>query len=181
MNLNTDILHRKKKRQKSSVDEAKYYRYISEKHLQPRRSSWGGMGLAQPSVCLNLSDAAFASKFSAVFQEHVDGFGGKSFKKKDKDLSMEWRKRLAEKQKHLKEGVPHEEPVARVKRQKQSQLAAPAPAPAPEAPIDPRLADLVPAVPVEKLASANEFELLALAVRSKKAQFARKPSTGKWK
>jgi len=53
--------------------------------------------LARPSVWLPLEDEAFQQKFEAVWEEHIEGFKKRKRSRTDKDLNMEWRKRLAEK------------------------------------------------------------------------------------
>jgi hypothetical protein len=49
--------------------------------IQPNRKSYGGMGLARPSVMLPLGSHEFAERFAELFDEHVDGFSGKAFAK----------------------------------------------------------------------------------------------------
>jgi hypothetical protein len=49
--------------------------------IQPSRKSYGGMGLARPSVMLPLGSHEFAERFAELFDEHVDGFSGKAFAK----------------------------------------------------------------------------------------------------
>jgi len=70
------------------------------------------MGLAKASVWLPLQDPLVERKFAAIFNEHIKGFGGKSFKKKKKEWKNEdvaaiplWRQRLAAKQKRDSEAV----------------------------------------------------------------------------
>lgn len=45
-------------------------------------------------------DPKFGEKFEVVFEEHINGWAGKSFKKQktESDLNMEWRLRLKDKQ-----------------------------------------------------------------------------------
>ena len=67
--------------------------------LQPVRAKYGGAGFAKPSVYVDISDEYFSEKFQELFDEHVDGFGGKSLTKMGKkNEEMLWKKRLKEKQ-----------------------------------------------------------------------------------
>lgn len=54
----------------------------------------------QESVWLDVLDPKFLDKFQEVFDEHITGWAGKSFKKQktEAELNMEWRVRLREKQ-----------------------------------------------------------------------------------
>eukprot|EP00470_Lotharella_oceanica_P002436 CAMPEP_0170167102 /NCGR_PEP_ID=MMETSP0040_2-20121228/602_1 /TAXON_ID=641309 /ORGANISM="Lotharella oceanica, Strain CCMP622" /LENGTH=110 /DNA_ID=CAMNT_0010405021 /DNA_START=39 /DNA_END=371 /DNA_ORIENTATION=- len=82
-----------------------YAKKFLKKTLQPHNGHYGGMGLAKPSVWITLKDPEISEKFRMVYNQHVDGFGGKSYnkvsKKKNKNKKGEvmlWRQRLAEKQ-----------------------------------------------------------------------------------
>ena len=67
--------------------------------LQPVRAKYGGAGFAKPSVYLDISDEYFSEKFQELFDEHVEGFGGKSLVKMGKkNEEMLWKQRLKEKQ-----------------------------------------------------------------------------------
>lgn len=67
--------------------------------LQPVRAKYGGAGFAKPSVYVDISDEYFSEKFQELFDEHVDGFGGKSLTKLGKkNEEMLWKQRLKEKQ-----------------------------------------------------------------------------------
>jgi len=67
--------------------------------LQPVRAKYGGAGFAKPSVYVDISDEYFSEKFQELFDEHVDGFGGKSLTKMGKkNEEMLWKQRLKEKQ-----------------------------------------------------------------------------------
>jgi hypothetical protein len=67
--------------------------------LQPVRAKYGGAGFAKPSVYVNISDEYFSEKFQELFDEHVEGFGGKSLVKMGKkNEEMLWKQRLKEKQ-----------------------------------------------------------------------------------
>ena len=63
--------------------------------LQPVRAKYGGAGFAKPSVYVDISDEYFSEKFQELFDEHVDGFGGKSLTKMGKkNEEMLWKQRL---------------------------------------------------------------------------------------
>ena len=67
--------------------------------LQPVRAKYGGAGFAKPSVYVDISDEYFSEKFQELFDEHEDGFGGKSLTKMGKkNEEMLWKQRLKEKQ-----------------------------------------------------------------------------------
>jgi hypothetical protein len=67
--------------------------------LQPVRAKYAGAGFAKPSVYVDISDEYFSEKFQELFDEHVDGFGGKSLTKMGKkNEEMLWKQRLKEKQ-----------------------------------------------------------------------------------
>ena len=67
--------------------------------LQPVRAKYGGAGFAKPSVYVDISDEYFSEKFQELFDEHVDGFGGKSLTKLGKkNEEMLWKQRLKDKQ-----------------------------------------------------------------------------------
>ena len=67
--------------------------------LQPVRAKYGGAGFTKPSVYVDISDEYFSEKFQELFDEHVDGFGGKSLTKMGKkNEEMLWKQRLKEKQ-----------------------------------------------------------------------------------
>eukprot|EP00467_Chlorarachnion_reptans_P007089 CAMPEP_0114520138 /NCGR_PEP_ID=MMETSP0109-20121206/19404_1 /TAXON_ID=29199 /ORGANISM="Chlorarachnion reptans, Strain CCCM449" /LENGTH=88 /DNA_ID=CAMNT_0001700979 /DNA_START=196 /DNA_END=459 /DNA_ORIENTATION=- len=60
--------------------------------LQPHKKHYGGMGVARPSVWISFGDPQVDERFGQIFGQHVEGFGGKSFKKKTrgKDPNMLW-------------------------------------------------------------------------------------------
>ena len=72
---------------------------MQERLLQPSRKHYGGLGYAKDSVLLELDDPEYASKFEAIWNEHVPGFSGKSFKKRKTEAAdnMEWKQRLKKK------------------------------------------------------------------------------------
>jgi hypothetical protein len=70
------------------------------KRLQPRGSDYNGQGIARPSVYIQLRTAEFLGQFKEVFNEHVGEWGGRHLKtfRSEKDMQMEWRQRLKQKQ-----------------------------------------------------------------------------------
>jgi hypothetical protein len=49
-----------------------------ESALQPRNRDYGGIGLARPTMYLELTDPSFVPKLEEEFHEHVPGFYGRS-------------------------------------------------------------------------------------------------------
>lgn len=79
--------------------------------LQPVRAKYGGQGFAKPSAFVDMASDGVAARIRALYDEHVDGFSGKSYKKMGNAQDvMEWRVRL--KAKAEREGTA----VARGKR-----------------------------------------------------------------
>ena len=65
-----------------------------ENWFQPRRSNYGGIGLARPSLFIALDDPSWQAKLEEEFLEHVPGFYGKQrtkAMKKQLDGQMLWR------------------------------------------------------------------------------------------
>ena len=78
---------------------------LSDEIIQPRKSDYGGLGLARPSLLLSLRDVSFIPKLEEEFAEHVVGFFGKQrtkAMKKQLDGDMLWRR--LQKQKDGKKG-----------------------------------------------------------------------------
>lgn len=68
--------------------------------LQPVRAKYGGQGFAKQSTFVNIASDDFLSEFEALFDEHVDGFNGKSYVKMGKSQEdMLWKQKLREKAK----------------------------------------------------------------------------------
>lgn len=79
---------------------------LSDDLIQPRNKDYGGLGLARPSLLLDLRDISFIPKLEEEFAEHIPGFFGKQrtkAMKKQLDGDMLWR-RLADKGKGSKKG-----------------------------------------------------------------------------
>jgi hypothetical protein len=71
---------------------------LIEPVLQPRRAKYGGQGFAKTSTFVNISCDDFLGEFTALFDEHVDGFNGKSYVKMGKaQEDMLWKQKLREK------------------------------------------------------------------------------------
>eukprot|EP00958_Prasinococcus_capsulatus_P006032 scaffold577_cov405-Prasinococcus_capsulatus_cf.AAC.9 len=77
-----------------------YRKLLSGSLLQPKSFHYGGMGVAKPSVYLDLADKEFRKKFKTIWQEHVEGCSdGKGYaKRKSRESNMLWRQRLQAKQ-----------------------------------------------------------------------------------
>ena len=66
--------------------------------LQPIRAKYGGQGLAKTSTYVNIANETFLEEFTVLFDEHVDGFNGKSYVKMGKaQEDMLWKRKLREK------------------------------------------------------------------------------------
>ena len=66
--------------------------------LQPKRAKYGGQGLAKDSTYVNIASDTFLDDFTELFDEHVDGFNGKSYVKMGKSQEdMLWKQKLREK------------------------------------------------------------------------------------
>jgi hypothetical protein len=66
----------------------------TEDWVQPRRSNYGGIGLARPSLLISLDDPSWQAKLEEEFSEHIPGFYGKQrtkAMKKQLDGQMLWR------------------------------------------------------------------------------------------
>ena len=63
--------------------------------LQPVRAKYGGQGFAKPSAFVDIAVDDKDAVIRALYDEHVDGFSGKSYKKMGNAQDMmEWRVRL---------------------------------------------------------------------------------------
>lgn len=84
--------------------------------LQPVRAKYGGQGFAKPSAFVDIASDDKDAVIRALYDEHVDGFSGKSYKKMGNAQDMmEWRVRL--KAKAEREGTA----VARGKRPREKE------------------------------------------------------------
>ena len=84
--------------------------------LQPVRAKYGGQGFAKPSTFVDIASDDKDDVIRALYDEHVDGFSGKSYKKMGNAQDMmEWRVRL--KAKAEREGTA----VARGKRPREKE------------------------------------------------------------
>ena len=100
-------------------------RTLDEESIQPRKRDYSGIGLARPSLFLNLDDPAVLPKLEEEFAEHIPGFFGKQrtkAMKKQMAGRMLWRQ-LADKKnsdekihgKKLSEMTPDERVEAMIK------------------------------------------------------------------
>lgn len=90
-----------------SKEANKYIRKLKEHLLQPSRKHYSGMGYAKESVFLQLDDPDYDAKFGHIWEEHVPGFSGKSFKKRKNtsEHSMLWKQRLKTKQASIQQQI----------------------------------------------------------------------------
>lgn len=66
--------------------------------LEPKRAKFGGQGFARSSTFLNIAREDFLDAFTELFDEHIDGFNGKSYVKMGKaQEDMLWKQKLREK------------------------------------------------------------------------------------
>jgi hypothetical protein len=75
--------------------KAKAGHKLSDSIIQPRKNDYGGLGLARPSLLLDLRDVSFVPKLEEEFAEHIPGFFGKQrtkAMKKQLDGNMLWRR-----------------------------------------------------------------------------------------
>jgi hypothetical protein len=88
---------------KSRRDEATRARSLAkliQVHSKMARSS--GESVAKPSILVDLAEEEFLVKFLNIWDEHVPGFGiSKKRERNDKEMNMEWRKRLASRKMEL--------------------------------------------------------------------------------
>lgn len=63
--------------------------------LQPVKAKYSGQGLAKPSVFIDIAAEDFRDRLRELYDEHVEGFSGKSYKKMgNAQENMLWRQRL---------------------------------------------------------------------------------------
>lgn len=66
--------------------------------IDPKRAKFGGQGFARSSTFLNIAREDFLDAFTELFDEHIDGFNGKSYVKMGKaQEDMLWKQKLREK------------------------------------------------------------------------------------
>ena len=74
--------------------------------LQPRKAKYGGQGFAKESTYVNIASDTFLDDFAELFDEHIDGFNGKSYVKMGKSQEdMLWKQKLRDKLKTQGGGV----------------------------------------------------------------------------
>ncbi len=87
--------------EKKIMGKATTGQQLTHEIVQPRKNDYGGLGLARPSLLLNLRDISFVPKLEEEFAEHVPGFFGKQRTKAMKrqlDGDMLWRRLQKQKQ-----------------------------------------------------------------------------------
>eukprot|EP00892_Ulva_mutabilis_P000376 jgi/Ulvmu1/10339/UM061_0022.1 len=87
---------RKQEKIQCAAQCKKYIKRLQEELLQPSRKHYGGLGYAKASIFLQLDDLDYADQFQDIWDEHIPGFSGKSFKRRKSDAAsnMLWRQRL---------------------------------------------------------------------------------------
>lgn len=69
--------------------------------LEPRKSDYGGLGLARPTLYLPFSDPSWLPRLEQAFAEHVPGWSGRppmmQAMKKQRDANLLWRRLQREK------------------------------------------------------------------------------------
>lgn len=91
---------RKRKRQRCSTTTSTTSSSVDDR-WQPRRSNYGGIGLARASLWIDLQDPSYRPKLEQEFAEHIPGFYGKQrtkAMKKQLDGNMLWRQLLQKRQ-----------------------------------------------------------------------------------
>jgi hypothetical protein len=81
---------------------------MPESLIQPRKREYGGLGLARPSLFLDLRDESFIPKLEDEFSEHISGFYGKirtKAMKKQAEGNMLWRQLLKQKEGSSSDGA----------------------------------------------------------------------------
>merc|ERR1712166_639511 len=84
-------------------------------HIALDRSSYGGMGVAKPSAWTDLTADKFNSKLTTLFDEHIQGWSGKSYTKAMKKQQEKanggaplWKQMMMQKQKNAGTIIDHE-------------------------------------------------------------------------
>ena len=87
--------------------------------LEPRKSDYGGLGLARPTLYLPFSDPSWLPRLEAAFAEHIPGWSGKppmmQAMKKQRDANLLWKRLQREKTKSSK-AMRHLTPDERVEQ-----------------------------------------------------------------
>ena len=83
--------------------------------LEPRKSDYGGLGLARPTLYLPFSDPSWIPRLEQAFAEHVPGWSGKppmmQAMKKQRDSNLLWRRLQREKASGKGRGMTADERV----------------------------------------------------------------------
>jgi hypothetical protein len=93
-----------------TVQHQKRVSLASEAHQQPRKSAYGGLGLARPTLLLSFADPNWPRRLAESFAEHITGWSGPApmahAMKRQRDGNLLWRRLLREKQESQKGGKP---------------------------------------------------------------------------
>mmetsp|Transcript_22395 Transcript_22395/g.72694 ORF Transcript_22395/g.72694 Transcript_22395/m.72694 type:complete len:202 (-) Transcript_22395:1004-1609(-) len=116
-----------KRRRKAEADAAG--RWLIGGALSPSARAGGGQGFAKPSVFVNLHDQRFLERFTDLWEEHIDGWSGNSYRgagKRQEQSTMLWKQRLLRKQGVHLPAAQHQQarlkPSVRQRRRNQHQL-----------------------------------------------------------
>lgn len=70
--------------------------------LEPRKSDYGGLGLARPTLYLPFADPSWQPRLQQAFAEHIPGWSGKppmmQAMKKQRDVNLLWKRLQREKE-----------------------------------------------------------------------------------
>ncbi|KAK3261894.1 hypothetical protein CYMTET_29229 [Cymbomonas tetramitiformis] len=83
---------RKRRRPTSEIRNLEQYTTFVEDVLQPTTAHYGGMGVARPSIWIDLEDPNYLKRFEKVYNEFVQGCNGQKKRvKSEQDKNMLWR------------------------------------------------------------------------------------------
>jgi hypothetical protein len=99
---------RKPRNYPHTVHHQKRVSGASEAQQQPRKSAYGGLGLARPTLLLSFADPNWPRRLAESFAEHITGWSGPApmahAMKRQRDGNLLWRRLLREKQQSQKGG-----------------------------------------------------------------------------
>jgi hypothetical protein len=101
---------RKPRNYPHTVQHQKRVSLASEAQQQPRKSAYGGLGLARPTLLLSFDNPNWPRRLAESFAEHITGWSGPApmahAMKRQRDGNLLWRRLLREKQQSQKGGKP---------------------------------------------------------------------------
>mmetsp|Transcript_9388 Transcript_9388/g.10814 ORF Transcript_9388/g.10814 Transcript_9388/m.10814 type:complete len:145 (-) Transcript_9388:1040-1474(-) len=87
--LASEVQERKRKKTRSKK-RGSAWKFIP---VESRREKLK-LDMVRPSILLQLGDENFMESFTALWEEHIDGFSGKKRERTEKEKNMEWRLRV---------------------------------------------------------------------------------------